>query len=1089
MTQAAFRHVESEALAAFIDGTLPPSELKDVITHLKSCTHCALVVKGAAAFDAEERVVAMPRRAAWWMALAAGVLIAAVLGAPYLRLGYGWLSTGRANARLAAAVEKNGRTIPGRLTGFPWARKLTQRAGADDPTRSEKILKGIASKVLDEVEPSRRPDEYHLAGVAHLISGDSEEAVEALQTAATATGDAEAWADLAAALDAQAMIDGRYANLPTALSAADKALEIQPSLAEAAFNRALILEHLGLHSAARKQWLRHNELDPSSNWNVEASAHVAQIDRQRQALDFDRLFEVAAATGHDALIAFTTAYPQEGRTRGEGPRLAAWAKAQLAGDAAAAAAELSVVETIGRAVLDANGDGLLTDVVTAIQRANSTGRRELASGHMLYHEARTLLRNRDYAASEVLLLRAASLFAQHRSAMADVASYYAAIAVFNQNRGEVARARLVALIRRADPDRTPALYAQELWQIGLCDATAGSWNAAVDDFTTSAETLAKLRETRNEIQVRGLLADALDHIGQSDEAWRQRAHVLDQFSRRGDESSVHGILAGAIRSGIRQRRYAAAASLANMAVDDLRGGKNPVLLGDALLQRARIDAEQGLPASTLNEARSVVATIRDAALRQRSESDLLLVQGIAERRSDPRRAIASIDKAVDFYTRNGFAFALVDAYLQRARALSDLGEVDRAQADLEGALAELDRQRALIPEDAVRSRFFNTAPQAFEELIALHLKRNDLERAFATAERAHARTLRETLAPRGGQPTLASVRDALPTGAALIEYALVPTGVAILSVTANQAAADQIPIDRSRLTAMVANFREAIQQRRPIAEIDRAGDALAAILVWPVYAKTSGNSRLIIVADRELEDVPFAALRVSRNGPYLAEREALTFAPSASLLSRTPSGPFELSLFVGNPRNSSTEELPEAQREVVAAATRYQNAIVLTGDDASLPRFRELAPRASLIVFAGHARGTPPALHFAPHATDDGLLRGGEISRLSLPRTRLVVLAGCTTARSTEASVEGSPSLARAFMTAGVPTVIGTLWNVDDQPASAVFRTIYEALSAGQPPAQATQWAQIQAIRSADPLVRHPATWAAIEVMDIAGER
>ena len=111
---------------------------------------------------------------------------------------------------------------------------------AIDPDRL--MLAAIAGETIQNV-----PQDRHATAIAHLLMGNTNTAVSILEGAAA--NDATAWCDLAAARYTLAVRDNDPTRLPHALAAADAALRLNPKLAEAVFNRALIVERLGLRDA------------------------------------------------------------------------------------------------------------------------------------------------------------------------------------------------------------------------------------------------------------------------------------------------------------------------------------------------------------------------------------------------------------------------------------------------------------------------------------------------------------------------------------------------------------------------------------------------------------------------------------------------------------------------------------------------------------------------------------------------------------------------------------------------------------------------------------------------------------------------
>lgn len=105
----------------------------------------------------------------------------------------------------------------------------------------------------------------------------------------------------------------------------------------------------------------------------------------------------------------------------------------------------------------------------------------------------------------------------------------------------------------------------------------------------------------------------------------------------------------------------------------------------------------------------------------------------------------------------------------------------------------------------------------------------------------------------------------------------------------------------------------------------------------------------------------------------------------------------------------------------------------------------------------------------------DGFLRGHEIYRLKLAAD-LVVLSACQTALG-EVRGEGFVGLTRAFMYAGAPRVIVSLWNVSDQATAELMTHFYRAMFVdGLRPLAALRAAQLALSR--EPRWQAPYSWA-----------
>ena len=107
----------------------------------------------------------------------------------------------------------------------------------------------------------------------------------------------------------------------------------------------------------------------------------------------------------------------------------------------------------------------------------------------------------------------------------------------------------------------------------------------------------------------------------------------------------------------------------------------------------------------------------------------------------------------------------------------------------------------------------------------------------------------------------------------------------------------------------------------------------------------------------------------------------------------------------------------------------------------------------------------------------DGFLRLRDLYGLRLP-VELVVLSGCRTGLGKEVRGEGLRGIVRAFMHAGAPRIVASVWDVDDRATAALMKTFYEAmLTSGRSPAAALREAQLGQL--ARERWRDPFYWAA----------
>lgn len=130
---------------------------------------------------------------------------------------------------------------------------------------------------------------------------------------------------------------------------------------------------------------------------------------------------------------------------------------------------------------------------------------------------------------------------------------------------------------------------------------------------------------------------------------------------------------------------------------------------------------------------------------------------------------------------------------------------------------------------------------------------------------------------------------------------------------------------------------------------------------------------------------------------------------------------------------------------------------------------REQVVGAKIVHLAAHGLYNPVAplsslIALAPDDDYDGWLTVGEVYGLDLSQTELVVLSACQTQLGEVSTGDEVVGLTRSFFFAGTPSVIATLWNVDDQATGQLMERFYLHLNEGMGKADALRQAQLELI-------------------------
>ena len=160
------------------------------------------------------------------------------------------------------------------------------------------------------------------------------------------------------------------------------------------------------------------------------------------------------------------------------------------------------------------------------------------------------------------------------------------------------------------------------------------------------------------------------------------------------------------------------------------------------------------------------------------------------------------------------------------------------------------------------------------------------------------------------------------------------------------------------------------------------------------------------------------------------------------------------------------------------------DADTFVGLEATEQKFRNISGDYDILHLAMHTiiNDSLPMfsrLAFSPvnqDTEDDGWLNTADIYNLQL-NARMTVLSACDTGTGVLRTGEGVMSLARGFLYAGSPTMIMTLWEVEDRSGTEIMKEFYKNLKAGKPVDIALRNAKLEHIKHSDPFTSHPHFW------------
>jgi CHAT domain-containing protein len=313
----------------------------------------------------------------------------------------------------------------------------------------------------------------------------------------------------------------------------------------------------------------------------------------------------------------------------------------------------------------------------------------------------------------------------------------------------------------------------------------------------------------------------------------------------------------------------------------------------------------------------------------------------------------------------------------------------------------------------------------------------------------------------------------------LFDYFATMGGLYVWAVHREQVHLERIGLPREELRALVFSFLAAIRDRDK-RKTETFSRKVYDLLLKPVIPFVSGE-RIGFIPDDALFYLPFAAM--SYRGRFLAEGFPIFHLPEAGLLEQvlgeTRAAGLRILAF-GNPDlENEALDLHYAVLEVERIRKRIGGTTVLLREQATEAKAGELTSGYDILHFAVRGQFYPEeildsGLLLTPGAGQDGRLTVREIFGLKF-QGRAVVLSGCDPMPEKDPEGKGLTSLQRAFLRTGSPSVVSTLWLVDDRAAAHLLDLFYRQLGKRESLADALRAAQLHLIREGYP----PYVWAA----------
>ena len=433
--------------------------------------------------------------------------------------------------------------------------------------------------------------------------------------------------------------------------------------------------------------------------------------------------------------------------------------------------------------------------------------------------------------------------------------------------------------------------------------------------------------------------------------------------------------------------------------------------------------------------------------------------------------------------------ALIFTERAKSRALADTlaGRITLTTDARDDFEAHLQAQATKLREEL--NYVYNQMHRSVRGAVQISEANSELERELLERERKLLEITRQLqhrsangkTAPQEDLFSLAQIQTALGTDRALVEYTTIDDKLVAFVVTnegvevvrdlgtESEVVAEiekcRFQIDTLRYgSTRVRNHLPTLTQRTQKHLLSLYDRLLRRI------EEKIGERHLVIVPHRGLYYLPFQALHDGKS--YLIERREVSFAPSAVVLQQClarPEPQFRTALLLGvaDERIPGVYEELDALNQIFGEINRYSDKAATT------EVFRANAAHADVIHLACHAHFRSDNPLFSALRLSDGLFTARDAYGLKL-NCGLVTLSACETGMNAVAPGDELMGVARGFFSAGSPTVLMSLWTIDDQATTELMTSFYSELAATKSPATALRTAQIKLLREKP----HPFFWS-----------
>jgi CHAT domain-containing protein/cytochrome c-type biogenesis protein CcmH/NrfG len=1038
------------------------------------------------------------------------------------------------------------RPLESRITGFSYAPFTEVRTGkterVDLPERNR-----VELDLLNNASGNPSAESLHLLARLYLAKRDFDAALKELEEAnRLAPQNAAILSDIGTVYLEKSKTATEKDNGKSleqagrALNYYERAIEIDPNLLEARFNKAISLQILRSLSEARLAWQEYLNLDADSQWALEARRNLELLDLNKSQ----------NKNREEILDEFFTAYQE--RNDQKAYQIISRNREMITGKLVPEQLAFLFIEAksnnnkiqsqyyfdalkyAGKLEEKNSGDLYFSDLLKYYDSTSAAEITAIKQAQDSVKKGYQFCREGNYRAAIKEFEFAQNLFTEIGDfGEANYSSFWVGYLLNRQNQLQESTARFEYLAEYCRSKNYKLILSHTLSWLAINAGSSNRYSEEIEFNKKALQIAEEISDLYNQQKILSQLSDNLSRLGQYRQALEfgqktLQIAALPEASLR-QKSRDYNTLA---RIFYRMQLYAAASAYKKESVNILsqEGDKNN-FNQTAYADLGLIYGTQGKYQEAdkyFTEAFRLAESISDAKSKEKSTAYTKLQLAQIQRKAlDCEKALGNYNDAVEFYNSSEFKFYEYEA--RKGRLLCNLAEKNETAFNEElPVILNLFREfRSTILEEESRNNFFAAEQDVYDIVIDYEFSKGNYEKAFDYSEESRSRSLLDLInsgvkasdnqlnpesepetkiALSGQEPLkLADLQAQIPEQVQLVQYSVLDDKVLIWLITKNTFNAYKADISSAELASEAITYLKLISREEP-SNPDKEKELaikLYDLLFGQIENQLDSGKKIGLIPDKVLFRLPFATLISARDEKFFISKYTFFVAPSVNVFlactqkSTEKTGEQAESLLsIGNPsfdrqKFTNLADLPSAKTEAEAIRDFYGEAVLLLTDkDATKEKIKENLTKSNVIHFAGHYIVDEYAPQFSKlilakdkqinKLQDSETLMNYEIIGERFTNTRLIVLAACQTGIESFHNGEGMIGASRTFLATGVPLVVASQWNVDSKATTRLMKQFhYYRKREKLSTVDALRRAQMDMLETGTGTYGHPYYWAA----------